>query len=413
MVMKFRLTKYLLGILCIFYIENANAESIKFTDYVNKLAEHPQVTQILEQSSHFKNLSDGEMGLPNPQLIFGVDNLPVSNPTFDKFLPTSKIFGFKQQIPSYSLREARAEKQRKLSERQDIAAKYKISRLESVLVAQIMELDKVQALEDIASAQITLYKAMEEDLSGQLEAGKAVYGRFSEIDLERAEIELQLNNLKSERVEIEQSLIHLVGEVPDVTLPSVPDVMWHKDGGEDLYPVVIAKENMEIAEREILVANSAFNPDYGVQAIYKQRESGAGFSGDDWFSVQATISIPLWHEWNQKPKLNAARAMRNSTEFNYEDVKREWLKKMLSLESKRDMTLKNIMLLISKKEALSEMIKAARRNYEAGNIPLIDMIDVQINELKIASQLAIQRSRHIILSAQYNSHIIGGKNEKY
>ncbi len=90
----------------------AQAETLEV--YTQRLAEHPQVTTILEQSTRLRELSDAEMSLPDPQLIVGVDNMPIEDPAFDRFLPTSKVFGFKQQIPSYELREAKSDKQETL-----------------------------------------------------------------------------------------------------------------------------------------------------------------------------------------------------------------------------------------------------------------------------------------------------------
>lgn len=292
----------------------AKAEAENLGDYVKRLTDHPQVMQILEQSNQFKELSAGEMGLPDPQLIVGVDNVPVDDPAFNRFLPSSKVIGFKQQIPSYSLREAKSEKQEQLSQRQKLMADYTFKRLEAILTAQIVELDKVKTLEKLAKKQLSYYRAMEDDLKGQLEAGNPVYGRFSEIDVERTEVEQRLNDLKAERIRIEEELIRLVGEVPDVPLPIVRHITWHRDG-EVLYPVRIAQEDTEIASKDIDVANADFGPNYGVQAVYKQREDGSNFSGDDWFSVQATISIPFWYESSQAPRLRAAEAGKRSADF--------------------------------------------------------------------------------------------------
>ena len=383
----------------------APAKAETLDNYVEKLAEHPQVTQILEQSVRFNELADGEMGLPDPQLIIGVDNVPVSDPAFDRFLPTSKVVGFKQQIPSYSLRKAKSGKQEVLSKRQQLMADYTQKRLEAILISQLTELDKVKTLEKLAKKQLGYYRSMEDDLKGQLEAGNPVYGRFSEIDVERTEIEQRLNDLKAERITIEEELIRLVGEVPDIELPTIQDMTWQREGMR-LYPVAIAGENINVARKDVDAANAAFDPNYGIQAIYKQREDSRNFSGDDWFSIQATISIPLWYESNQKPKLRAAQAGKRSAEFAYNDTKRQWIKRMASLKAKRDVARDNIKLLENKKASLKEMVKAANRNYEAGNAPLESVLDAQIDELTIASQLAKQRSQHISLSAQFNSYII-------
>lgn len=388
----------------------APAKAETLDNYVEKLAEHPQVTQILEQSTRFKELSYGELGLPDPQLIIGVDNVPVEDPAFDRFLPTSKVVGFKQKIPSYSLRKAKSGKQEVLSKRQQLMADYTQKRLEAILIIQLTELDKVKTLEKLANKQLGYYRSMEDDLKGQLEAGNPVYGRFSEIDVERTEVEQRLNDLKAERITIEEELIRLVGEVPDVELPTIPDVVWQRESSA-LYPVAIAGEDISVAGKDVDAADAAFDPNYGIQAIYKQRESGSNFSGDDWFSIQATISIPLWYESNQKPKLRAAQAGKRSAEFAYDDTMRQWIKRMSSLKAERDIALDNIELLKEKKASLKQMVKAANRNYESGNAPLETVLDAQIDELTIASQLAKQHSRHVRLSAQFNSHIIGGDHE--
>nr|VFJ92278.1 MAG: Outer membrane efflux protein [Candidatus Kentron sp. LFY] len=377
-------------------------------DYLERLARHPQVAQILEERKRFEELSDSEMGLPDPQIIIGVDNVPTENPTFDRFLPTSKVLGFRQQIPNYGLRKAKAKKQQRLSQHQRLMADYTLQRLKAILIGQLAELDKVKTLERLIGKQLKIYGALEEDLEGQLEAGKPLYGRFSEVDVERTRVVQRLNDLEAERVAIEEELIRLVGEVPEVPLPFVPEISWDRET-QTLYPVRIAAEGVRVASRNVDVADASFGPNYGIQALYKQRESGGNFPGDDWFSIQATISIPLWYGWNQEPKLRAAKAGKRKAEFAYEDTRREWMKRMATLKAKRDITRSNIALLRERKTALEEMVKAADRNYESGNAPLETVLDAQLDELGIASQLATQRSRHIRLSAQFNSHIAGNQ----
>ena len=386
----------------------ANAETLE--NYTRRLAEHPQVAKILEQSTRFKELSDGEMGLPNPQIILGADNVPINDPAFDRFMPTSKVLGIRQKIPSYSLRKARSGKQERLAKRQSLVADYTRKRLESILIGQLTELDKVKTLERLAKEQLELYRSMEEDMQGRLEAGSPVYGKFSEIDVDRAGVEQSLNDLKAERVAIEEELVRLVGEIPSVPLPPIPEATWNRDGTM-LYPVRIAAEDVQVAAKDVDMADAAFGPTYGVQAIYKQRESGGGFSGDDWLSVQATVSIPLWAASNQKPKLRAAQAGRRSAKYAYEDIRREWVRRMATLRAERDVAQDNITLLQGKAAALQERREAAERDYESGNASLESVLKTQIDALTIAAQLAEQKSRHVRLSAQFNSHIVQGYHE--
>jgi outer membrane protein TolC len=384
--------------------QNANAET--FAGYVKRLAEHPQVMQILEQGIRYKELSDGAMGLPDPVLTIGVDNVPVSDPGFDQFLPTSKLIGFKQQIPSYSARKAKSEKQEKLSKKQQLIADYTMLRLEAMLTSMLAQLDKVKQQEAYAQKQLVHYKALEEYFKGQLESGSSVYWRFSEVDVERSLVESKLNDLEAERDDIEAELVRLVGEVPDIPLPNIPAINWN--GAEDaLYPIRIASEDIAIASSDVDSADAAFGPNYGVNALYKQRESGNNFRGDDWFSAQFTISIPLWYSANQAPKLRAAEAGKRSAQSAYADAIRIWKRSLKSLASKRDAALRNVMVFVERDKALEEMVAAAERNYEAGESDLDTVLDAQINQLTIKSQLAQQRARHLTLMADFNSHIIG------
>ncbi len=384
------------------------AQAKSFEEYLQRLKEHPQVSSALAESDKYNELSKGEMGLPDPQLILGVDNVPIDDPAFDRFFPSSKTLGFRQAIPSYSLRKAKSEQQKGMSKKQKLFADYTAKRLEAYLITALVELDKVKSLEKYAKKQLKYYVELEGYLKGQLESGNSVYGRFSEIDVERTDVEQKLNNLKAEKDTIEAELVRLVGEVPQITFPNVPITPWQHNS-EQSYAVTIAKEDIGIASQKIEAADSAFGPNYGIQALYKQREDGSNFAGDDWFSVQATVSVPLWYHWNQKPKLKAAEASKQAAEFSYEDKKRMWQKKLTSLASERDVALANITLLQEKKDAIREIVAAAERNYEAGNAELESVLDAQIDELTILSQLASQRSRHMKLSAEFNSHIIGDK----
>ncbi len=391
-------------------IAAAPAEAETLENYAQRLAEHPHVAQILEQGVRFAALADGEMGLPDPQLLVGVENMPLSDPAFDRFLPTSKVLGIRQEIPSHALRKARSAKQEQLSRRQQLAADYALKRLESVLIVQLAELGKIRTLEQLAEQQLELYRTLEDDFRGQLEAGRPVYGRFSELDVARAAVEQRLNDLAAERIAAKERLTQLVGEVPPLPVPGVPEAAWNRDGNA-LYPVRIAAEDVRVAAQEVAAADAASGPNYGVQAVYKQREAGRNFSGDDWISVQATVSVPLWFASNQEPKQRAARAGKRSAQHAHQDAWREWVGRMVALEAERDGARANIVLIKEKQAALRDKAEAAARDYEAGNAPLEAVLDARGDELALAAQLAEQQHRHIQLSAQFNSHLAGGSHE--
>lgn len=388
----------------------AHAET--FEAYVKRLSEHPQVESILAGSEALKSQAEGELGLPDPMFMIGVDNMPISDPAFDRFLPTSKVIGFSQSIPNPAAREAKSERYEQMSEKQKLMADYTNARLRFMLISKLAEYESVKTQKKLIKTQLGHYKELENTFKGQIESGRAVYQRFSEVDVERAEAERKLNDLDARLASIEAEFIRLIDNVPDIKLPEVPDMVWNKSPTA-LYPVMIAAEDIDIAEKGVGIADAAFLPNFGINAVYKQREDGerGSFSGDDWFSIQAQISIPLWADSNQKPKLKAARERERSAKFAYDDVRRLWDKQMTALQSNRDAAAKNVKVLQDKDWAMKKKIDAAQHNYEAGTENLDSVLLAKIDRLNIQAQLAAVKEMHISRAAEFNSNIIGAYQE--
>lgn len=392
------------------FVFASNAQAADFDAYVERLAEHPQVMQVLEQSERFREMADGEMGLPDPMLMLGAGNLPVNNPSFDREMMTSKMIGFSQAIPSYSLRKARSEKQQVLSAKQRLMGDYTIRRLKAMLIAMLAQHGQVKQQEDYARQQLGHYRELEDYFRGRMEAGGAVYWRFSEVDVDRSMVEQRLNDLKARRIDIEAELVRLVGEVPEIALPDIPQLTWNQRP-DSLYPARIAREDVAAAEKDVNAAEAGYGPNYGISASYMQRDRVMGNNLDDMFTVQATISIPLWAHWNQQPKLRAAEAGKRSAAASYDDTLRQWTRQMTALASNRDTALANVHLLEEKDQALKAMVEAVERNYEAGKADLNTVLSARINRLNIRSGLAEQQARHVMLAAEYQSHLITGEEE--
>ena len=380
----------------------AQAESLDV--YVKKLSEHPQVQTVLSDSVAEKEKADGALGLPDPMFMLGVDNLPIGDPSFDKFLPTSKVIGFNQKIPNAKGRKARSSRFLERSDKQEILARYTLSRLEYMLIVKLAEYKRVKNQKSFIKKQLGLYRELERNFKGQIEAGRSVYQRFSEVDVERAEAERKLNNLEAEQATIEAEFVRLVGEVPAIDVPK--DIAFNWDGNtSQLYPVLLAKKDTDIAKKDIDIAKAAFLPNFGVNAVYKQREDGQNFSGDDWFSVQAQVSIPLWSSKNQEPKLRAAKHRERSASFKQDDIKRYWVKEMTAIQSARDAASKNVKVLENKSWAMKKKIDASERNYEAGTGELDTVLLAKIDRLNILSRLEQVKSAEVSKSAELASHV--------
>ncbi len=406
-----RLKTALLSTAIILFTSNYAAAS-SFEEYVQRLSEHPKVASILEQSYASKAQAAGALGLPDPMIMMGVDNMPVSDMAFDRFLPTSKVIGFNQKIPNPVMLRAKSDRFEQLSEKQKLMADYTRARLRFMLIAKMAEKQSIEEQIKLINEQLGFYRELEDTFTGQIESGRSVYQRFSEVDVERAEVERKLNNLDAKLTSIDAEFMRLINEVPEIELPEITNASWNMVL-DTLYPVLIAAQDIDIAKKSVGIADAAFLPNFGVNAVYKQREAGRNnsFSGDDWFSVQAQITVPLWASKNQKPKLKAAQNKERSAQLAYEDMSRIWIQKMTALQSARDAAAKNIKVLQDKDHAMSHKIKAAQRNYEAGTAELDGVLLARIDRLNIKSQLAEVKAAHISRAAEFNSNIVDGFKE--
>lgn len=397
----------------IIFFTSGAAIASSFEEYVQRLSEHPQVKSILAASDASQAQAQGELGLPDPTFMIGIDNMPISNPAFDRFLPTSKVIGFNQKIPNPVLRSAKSKKLEQISKKQKLMADYTNARLRFMLISKLAEYKSIKTQKKLIKTQLGYYHELEDTFKGQIESGRAVYQRFSEVDVERAEAERKLNDLDARLTTIEAEFIRLVGEIPKIDIPKITtDVKWDKNPNI-LYPVMIASEDINIAKKDVGIADAAFLPNFGMNAVYKQRENGENgkFAGDDWFSVQAQISIPLWASNNQKQKLKAARERERSAIFAYDDISRIWVKQMTAIQSTRNAAAKNISVLQNKDYAMKNKIAAAQRNYEAGTEDLDRVLLAKIDRLNIQAQLAQVKAIHISKSAEFNSNIYREKQE--
>lgn len=386
----------------------STAQAASFEDYVERLSKHPQIESILAQSAAQDAQAIGELGLPDPVLTLGVDNVPISDPSFDEFLPTSKIIGLSQQIPNPVMLDAKSERFEQMSEKSLLMAEYMKARMRYMLISKLAEYESVKTQKSLVQKQLSYFKELENTFEGQIESGGSQYQRFSEVDVERAEAERKLNDLDARLSSIEAEFVRLVDEVPDIKLPEIIQGVWDKNPAS-LYPVMLAAEDVDIASKDVGIADAAFLPNFGVNAVYKQREDGRNdrFDGADWFSVQAQVTIPLWASKNQKPKLKAAQEKKRSAQFAYDDMLRQWTQQMMALESARDAAFKNVKVLQDKDLAMKKKIDAAQRNYEAGTENLDAVLLAKIDRLNIQAGLTIAKETHISKSAEFNSNIIG------
>lgn len=377
--------------------------------FLEKLKNHPQVEAILAKSESERELSEAALGLPDPVFSLGVNNLPVNRLAFDREMMTSKSIGFMQDIPNYNARKARSGIYESEAKQRKYTAYYAEARLKALFLSRLIDRTKLDALEELNMRHLALYKDMENYLKGQLEAGNDVYERLAYTDTNRIDVQFELNAIKTERTDVEEDLIRLVGEIPRLPLSDIKPVNWSGEA-ERLHPVFLARKDIITSDYKVKEADAAFDPDYGVRASYMQRDSVAGNGLNDMFTVEFTVSVPLWASSSQEPKLRAARAEKRGAEFAFQDMKRQWIKKMNVLRNEIDIVTDDLKLLQEKEKALQERITSIQNRYESGEVGYDRLLEAKISYILLQKRHAHHCGRKAQLIAEFNSHIAEENN---
>ncbi len=396
----------LFALFFIFYQNIAPAHSKEIDHYLNIIDNHPKVQAVQEQQNVLLYQAEGAMGLPDPTIFFGVDNVPISDPSFDEYLPSSKTIGFSQNIPNNRGRKAKNQFFLSSASIVELLVEYTTSRLYAQFFTRLAELQKVKQQTDLEEKKKQIIAQLRDYYEGQIVAGEPLYQKTFLTELEISDIEQTINTLRSQQAFLEADLIQLIGEVPDLDEVIFQEKKWNGDLN-DLYPVRLASRQIGVEQTKVDVADSDYSPDFGLVGTYKIREDGENdsFDGDDWFSIQLRVSIPLWASKNQLPKLEAAKSLKNSAEHKYRETLRKWRMEIVRLESARNASALNLEVLRKKDVTLRNKIKAMERTYSAGQTNLEPVLQAEITRLSLLSRIAGEEAQYTKYAQELSAHI--------
>ena len=381
-----------------------------FEELESRLADHPSLAALRMEAEAREELSVAERALPDPVISLGVGSIPVRNPGFQREPDANKAIGVAQSIPNPGVRRARSARERSEAAAASAQLSYRFALLKAELISALAEKRRINEQVALAQTQLQKYGQLQEILRGDIEAGRPVYYRLSQVDVERADVESGIVGLQAELARTDAALMDLVGETPDTEPPDVSLTSW--DGGAlALQATRIADAGVDIAKAGVREGKAAFGPNVGLSLTYQQREdgitdAGAPFSGDDWFMAGLSISVPLWAPKSQSPRLRAAQARQAGAELSYQAVYREIRERLTSLIAEHGASERNIVVLDQKAKALDEAIAALRRNYEAGNGDYAQVLDAEIGRLTLLSQIAAERANALSHAAHFNSELV-------
>lgn len=292
---------------------------------------NPEIRTLKNRVASLRAAAPQVGTLPDPLLTIGVDNVPVSDPSFDAFLPTSKVIGLSQKVP-FPGKLALKEK----------AANLRADSMESIYRDKVTEIIKrvKDAYFDLhfINQSIRINERNRELLSGLADVAATKYsvGNGLQQDVLKAQVELSkiLDNLivLRQKKETARARINtLLNRPPEAPLadPGERGTTPFSFTLEELnakalktsLPLKAMTRLIEGSEADLHLAEKEFFPDFNFAVTYKQREEGANFPGDDWFSAFITVNIPLYAKRKQRQGVIESQAELARRESTYNEVK--------------------------------------------------------------------------------------------
>jgi outer membrane protein TolC len=266
--------------------------------------------------------------LPDPQLVVGVDNLPVNtNEAFSltrDFMTMRKV-GFMQTFPRGEKRELRTQRAEALaaSARATLTSE-RLSTREAVARAWVIRAS--------AERRLALLQTLRPRLDAEIAAATAAIssGRGSAADAiaaksARVMLEDRISDSEREASEARAEFARWLPEAGERPLGDAPD--W-SDLGVDpdalIHNVAHHRELLaydaaeQAANADVALARADKRPDWSLEFAYAQR--GPQFS--NMISVEARIDLPIFGRSRQDPTIASKQAMVDQIEAERENARR-------------------------------------------------------------------------------------------
>lgn len=368
---------------------------------LTKLEKHPALEAVRQQVIEQREAANGADGLPDPMLMFGLNNLPADGKGgFDRFAMTSKSIGFIQKIPNGGVRAASVAAKQQLAAKAQIAVTYTHQQLVVALNTALAEQQRISTQQTLTKEDLKLLQQEAAFWNGRLQAGESALDEYSRVNAELAQTEAKLATLDAEAAQVNAELVRLVGQsnISDFTTPT--QTLW--PNAFNIYPIKLAEKDVHIAKANVTGAESAFKPSYQVGATYAQRDNSGSFDGGDFVSAQVGLSIPLWSKQSQAPKLRSAQAGVRRSEALLADITSLTQQQLSTQLAKIKETKATQKALSEKQQAIQTQISSSRSAY-TNDGRLDKLIAAKRSLLKLKIQLAELSSRYVAQVSTFNS----------
>jgi outer membrane protein TolC len=305
----------LLSLLCALPLTAHAGEPLSLEEAVGRaLQSAPQVSARAANLQALQSLATSAGRLPDPELVIGVDNLPVSGPdaysTTQDFMTMRKV-GVMQAFPAATKRKLQSER---------AAAEADVAQAELLESRLAVARDVAQAWIRRATAEASLdeLRALETDVELQASAARATVaaGRSSTAEAlaaqaAAAQFHARLLRVKSEARQATFELARWLdadADRPLAAMPSLDELPAPPSAllaSVDEHGSLLTFESQIAAARlDVDLAKAERRPDWSAELAFAKR--GPEFS--DMVSLEFRVGLPLFTKYRQDPQVSARHA---------------------------------------------------------------------------------------------------------
>lgn len=357
-----------------------------FEDALRKMKlRHPSLAAAESQTESARSRTRYADALPDPSFSVARFIEPVQTRTG----PQETVFKLQQPLPWFGVRES--QKSAAMAETEYLTHRERVLSMElsRALAAAFYEYAFLAKATTLTEENLRLLRELDPVVETKVAAGGNL-NALLRLKVESGKLEDQLISLKAKRVTLSAKLDALLDEPRDTVRP------WPKwDAGtaatwrEIQPPTLQADQNPELLAQKAKIARAAARerlvssqsaPTFSVGINYIQLgdpevNPATPDAGEDPWSVQASIRIPLWRGAEDAKQQEAARA-REAEEHRTKTVQREVRaelegRRALHADAVRKLTLYGDELLGLARQA----VENSRAEYENGKTSILELID--------------------------------------
>jgi len=383
----------------------SNAQSVGYEEALRAAtSDQPQVRTSELRLDARREIADAADELPDPRLRAGIQNLPVSGPAafeLGRQLPTQIQVGIEQEIPNLAKRRARfgmADADIDLAAAQLRQTRYRVRVGAGMAWISLAYAQRALTVADDALAEI---EGLVPLARSAVAAGSARPAESLEIRRAVLEVEDMRTRIEADR-EAAQAMLSRYTALPTATATgTIPSADLDPEGLRAMLQsnpeLVVALAQVRQAEARSDLARSERRPDFGVNVSYGRRDPDFG----DAVSVMGSITLPIFADRRQNPRIAAAEAEAAAAQSARADRLRE-------LEARFETDLAAWRSAYRQwQRATDELLPLAesrvdleRASFAAGRAELLDVIDA-IKTLAVLRVDILQREEATVEAAAH------------